>query len=126
MSQRARAVKESGEAIFALLKLTSATADAFPPLKSAAGGALHIAELVLVRIYLCVPSVMLIFVLYVQQFKSNKKEWASFAQYIKDTLACIIRFLPDGDQPKDDLMQNMKKLNLCVYCFMGCYLGIEM
>ena len=52
MSRRARVVKESGEAVFALLKLTSATADAFPPLKSAAGGALHIAELVVVRIYL--------------------------------------------------------------------------
>jgi len=112
MSQRARAVKESGEAIFALLKLTSATADAFPPLKSAAGGALHIAELVVVRIYLCHPSVMLIVVLYAQQFKSNKKEWASFAQYIKDTLACIIQFLPDVNQPRGDLIQNMKKLNL--------------
>ena len=55
---------------------------------------------------------MLIVVLYAQQFKSNKKEWASFAQYIKDTLACIIQFLPDVNQPRGDLMQNMKKLNL--------------
>ena len=55
---------------------------------------------------------MLIIVLYAQQFKSNKKEWASFAQYIKDTLACIIRFLPDVDQPRGDLMENMKKLSL--------------
>jgi hypothetical protein len=55
MSRRARVVKESGEAVFALLKLTSATADAFPPLKSAAGGALHIAELVVVRIYVILP-----------------------------------------------------------------------
>ena len=126
MSRRARVVKESGEAVFALLKLTSATADAFPPLKSAAGGALHIAELVVVRIYLCDPSVMLIVVIYAQQFKSNKKEWARFAQYIQDTLACIIRFLPDVNQPRGDLMQNMKMLNLRVYCFIGCYLGIEM
>jgi len=112
MSRRARVVKESGEAVFALLKLTSATADAFPPLKSVTGGALHIAELVVVRIYLCDPSVMLIVVLYTQQFKSNKKEWASFSQYINDTLACIIRFLPDVNQPRSDLVQNMKKLNL--------------
>jgi hypothetical protein len=55
---------------------------------------------------------MLIVVLYTQRFKSNKKEWANFAQYIKDTLACIIRFLPDVNQPRGDLMQNMKKLNL--------------
>ena len=112
MSRRARVVKESGEAVFALLKLTSATADAFPPLKSAAGGALHIAELVVVRIYLCSPFVLLNVVLYAQQFKSNKKEWASFAQFIKDTLACIIQFLPGVNQSRGDLMQNMKKLNL--------------
>ena len=45
-----QALKEGGDAAFALLKLTYAAADAFPPLKSAAGGALHIAELVKVRI----------------------------------------------------------------------------
>jgi hypothetical protein len=43
-------VKEGGEAAFALLKLTVAAADAFPPLKSAAGGALHIIDLVKVRL----------------------------------------------------------------------------
>jgi hypothetical protein len=105
-------VKESGEAIFTLLELTSATADAFPPLKSATGGILHIAELVVVHIYLCDPSVMLIVVLYTQQFKSNKQEWASFAQYINDTLACMIQFLLDVNQPRGDLVQNIKKLNL--------------
>ena len=41
-----QALKEGGDAAFALLKVTHAAADAFPPLKSAAGGALHIAELV--------------------------------------------------------------------------------
>jgi hypothetical protein len=51
MSKRDRFLKESGEAVFALLKLTSASADAFPPLKSAAGGALHIVEIVLVCRY---------------------------------------------------------------------------
>jgi hypothetical protein len=41
-----RVAKEVGEAGFVLLKATAAAADVFPPLKSAAGGALHIAELV--------------------------------------------------------------------------------
>jgi hypothetical protein len=49
---------------------------------------------------------------YAQKFKSNKKEWTDFAIYIKDTLACIIQFLPDIDQPRGDLVQNMEKLNL--------------
>ena len=39
-------LKEGGEGALALLRLTAAAADVFPPLKSAAGGALHIAELV--------------------------------------------------------------------------------
>jgi hypothetical protein len=39
-----------GEAGLALLKLVHATADVFPPLKAAVGGALHIAELVTVRL----------------------------------------------------------------------------
>jgi hypothetical protein len=47
-----------------------------------------------------------------QKFKSNKKEWAAFAQYVQDTLASIIRLLPDANQPRSDLMQNMEKLKL--------------
>ena len=46
-----RVLTEAGEIALALLKLTSASADVFPPLKSAAGGALHIAEIVVVRLY---------------------------------------------------------------------------
>jgi hypothetical protein len=63
MSQRARILKESGEAIFALLKLTSASADAFPPLKSAATGALYIADTVLVCRYACGHSVSVLIVI---------------------------------------------------------------
>ena len=45
-----RVLKEAGEIALALLRLTSASADVFPPLKSAAGGALHIVEIVVVRL----------------------------------------------------------------------------
>jgi hypothetical protein len=38
-----------GEAALILLKLTEASAGAFPPLKAAAGGALYIADMVMVR-----------------------------------------------------------------------------
>jgi hypothetical protein len=41
-------LKEVGEFGLALLRLTSVSADAFPPLKSAACGALYIVELVAV------------------------------------------------------------------------------
>jgi hypothetical protein len=110
MPRRARVVKETGAAVLALLRLTSATADVFPPLKSAAGGALHIAEIVVVHISLYNLSVSVLIIIE-QQFKSNQKQWADFAQYIKDTLACIIQLLPDVNQPRGDLVQNMEKLN---------------
>ena len=42
----------------------------------------------------------------------NKKEWEAFAEYISDTLACFVRFLPDVNQPRGDLVQNMDKLNV--------------
>lgn len=38
--------KEVGEAAFVFLEAVAAASDAFPPLKSASGGALHIAKLV--------------------------------------------------------------------------------
>jgi len=37
---------ETGEVALALLRVTAASSDWFPPMKGAAGGALHIAELV--------------------------------------------------------------------------------
>ena len=43
-----RVLKEAGEIALTLLRLTSTSADVFPPLKSATGGALHIAEIVVV------------------------------------------------------------------------------
>jgi hypothetical protein len=42
-------LEQGGEAALALLKLTDASADAFPPLKAAASGALYIADMVMVR-----------------------------------------------------------------------------
>jgi hypothetical protein len=50
-------LKEAGEVALALLRLARDSADIFPPLKTAAGGALHIAELVLACLcYLLHPS----------------------------------------------------------------------
>ncbi len=41
-----KVINEGGEVMFALLRLTEASAGVFPPLKSAAAGALHIVNLV--------------------------------------------------------------------------------
>jgi len=45
-----RVLTEAGEIALALLRLTSVSADVFPPLKGAASGALHVAEIVVVRL----------------------------------------------------------------------------
>jgi hypothetical protein len=42
-------LEAGGEAALVLLKLTDASANAFPPLKAAASGALYIADMVMVR-----------------------------------------------------------------------------
>lgn len=42
-------IRNGGEAALALLRLTHAAADVFPPLKGAAGVALHISDMVTVR-----------------------------------------------------------------------------
>jgi len=99
MSKRDRFLKESGEAVFALLKLTSASADAFPPLKSAAGALYTSLRLSGMSISYATISCQCSS-LYAQKFKSNKREWTDFAIYIKDTLACIIQFFPISTSPE--------------------------
>lgn len=44
-------LRGGGEAALALLRLTYEVADVFPPLKSAAGAAIHIVDMVMVRFY---------------------------------------------------------------------------
>jgi len=49
MSTGAVLLNDTGNAAYQLLKLTAVSADAFPPLKGAAGGVLYIVDLVKVR-----------------------------------------------------------------------------
>ncbi|KAI0060752.1 hypothetical protein BV25DRAFT_1839546 [Artomyces pyxidatus] len=78
-----------------ILQLVSETADVFPPLKSAAGGALYIAKMV-------------------QKFKSNKKEWAQFAKDINDRLACVVKLLPENTRTdtRNDLLAHVAHLEI--------------
>jgi hypothetical protein len=50
MSRTSCAAKDSGEAVLALLRFTNSVAAAFPPLQAAAGGALYIAQLIVVSL----------------------------------------------------------------------------
>ncbi|KAG8725088.1 hypothetical protein FRC09_008766 [Ceratobasidium sp. 395] len=74
-----------------LLRLTAASADAFPPLKSAAGGALHIVELV-------------------KKFKSNKEKWRDLGAYVQDATASVIQSLARVGGSSGDAEANLQKL----------------
>ncbi|KAG9122450.1 POC1 centriolar protein A [Ceratobasidium sp. 392] len=80
----------TGEAALQLLRLTAASADAFPALKSAAGGALHIAELV-------------------KKFRSNKDEWQKFGEYIQDMTASVVHSLTLVNTLHGDTKSNLEK-----------------
>ncbi|KAI0057846.1 TPR-like protein [Artomyces pyxidatus] len=72
------------------LRAVNSAADAFGPLKSAVGGVLYVAETV-------------------KKFKSNKKDWAEFADHIQSCLACVL--LPEnGMDTRDDLQEHVRAL----------------
>ncbi|KAG9079975.1 hypothetical protein FRC06_007227, partial [Ceratobasidium sp. 370] len=91
MSAR-RFLSTTGDVALQLLRLTAASADAFPPLKSAAGGALHIAEIV-------------------KKFHSNKKEWREFGDYVRDATASVVQSLTEVDPSRGDPRSKLEKLN---------------
>ncbi|KAG8795975.1 POC1 centriolar protein A [Ceratobasidium sp. 428] len=84
-----RVLGATGDVAFQLLRLTAASADAFPPLKSAAGGALHIVEL---------------------KFKSNKEKWRDLGTYVQDATASVVQSLARVGGPGGDAEANLEKL----------------
>ena len=101
-------VKEAGDAALALLKLTHAAMDGFPPLKNAAGGALEIAELV--KVHLPWVSLWSVLNCSTQKFKSNEKDWECFGEHVKEAIARVIESLPNSTEPREDLKSNIEKL----------------
>ncbi|KAG8793494.1 POC1 centriolar protein A [Ceratobasidium sp. 428] len=86
-----RVLSATGDVALQLLRLTAASADVFPPLKSAAGGALHIAELV-------------------KKFRSNKDKWRELGAYVQDATASVVESLARVDGPSGDVKTNLEKL----------------
>ncbi|TFK41510.1 hypothetical protein BDQ12DRAFT_733035 [Crucibulum laeve] len=81
-------LEDTGLIALILLKGVAAASEAFPPLKGVTELALEITNIV-------------------SAFRSNKKQWKDFAQYVQKALACIIHNLPDAPDSRDDLKQNM-------------------
>ncbi|KAG8685629.1 POC1 centriolar protein A, partial [Ceratobasidium sp. 394] len=88
-----RVFSATGDVAVQLLRLTVASADAFPPLKSAAGGALHIAEIV-------------------KKFRLNKNEWRGFGEYVRDATASVVQSLAQVDASRRDSRSKLEKLNV--------------
>jgi len=88
-----KALKGTGTAAFICLEAVVSAADAFPPLKSTAGGALHIAKLV-------------------KGFKSNSNDWDAFGNYVQDHVVGLLQRLPDTSLARKDIRQNIEKLSL--------------
>ncbi|KAG8717318.1 POC1 centriolar protein A [Ceratobasidium sp. 394] len=92
MSAR-RFLGTTGDVALQLLRLTAASADAFPPLKSAAGGALHIAEIA-------------------KKFHSNKEEWRRFGEYVRDATASVVQSLAQANASRGDTRSKLERLNV--------------
>ncbi|KLO11404.1 hypothetical protein SCHPADRAFT_906062 [Schizopora paradoxa] len=90
-------LSDAGIAAIRLLEALDAASDAFPPLKSAAGGALHIAKLV-------------------QNFRSNKTEWASFAEHVQKSVAIVAQAFSDQQASPAAMYfrDGLEKLNIAL------------
>ena len=73
---------ETGEVALALLRVTAASSDWFPPMKGAAGGALHIAELVKVCI-LANSTLTCVSSFYSRDFNHTRKTGLNLANTFK-------------------------------------------
>lgn len=91
------------EYVHPALELVAASADAFPPLKSATGGALWIS----IAIKVCILKILMrcrhFSMRYgPQEFKSNQKEWIEFAEYIEQAIACVVASVSEADPDRRD------------------------
>ncbi|KAG8772790.1 hypothetical protein FRC12_002885 [Ceratobasidium sp. 428] len=86
----------TGDVAFQLLKLTAAASDAFPPLKSAAAGALHIAEIVKV---------------WMAGFTLTKTNGASWGDYVRDATASVVQSLAHiNESDREIVASNLENL----------------
>ncbi|KAG8718948.1 POC1 centriolar protein A [Ceratobasidium sp. 395] len=82
----------TGDVAFQLLRLTAAASDAFPPLNSAAAGALHIAEIV-------------------KKFHAYRNEWRELGDYVRDATASVVQSLAHiNESDREIVASNLENL----------------
>ncbi|KAF8594814.1 hypothetical protein BDV93DRAFT_130317 [Ceratobasidium sp. AG-I] len=86
-----RVLSVTGDVALQLLRLTAASADVLPPLKSAASGALYIAEII-------------------KKFRSNKAEWKEFHEYVQNATASVVHSLAQTEPSQTDIRDKLEAL----------------
>ncbi|KAJ6543136.1 hypothetical protein B0H19DRAFT_1268300 [Mycena capillaripes] len=84
--------QQTGDAASLVLQAVQAASAAFPPLQSAAGGALYIANLI-------------------RNFRSDTKDWMEFSDYVQNQVGDVIRGLPENYQAREDIKDNIRRLS---------------
>ncbi|KAG9082824.1 POC1 centriolar protein A, partial [Ceratobasidium sp. UAMH 11750] len=90
-----RFLSTTGDIALELLRLAAASIEAFPPLKSAAEVALHVAEIV-------------------KEFRLNRDEWRGFGEYVRDATASVVQSLAQVDASRGDIRSKLEKLNVAL------------
>ncbi|KAJ6502061.1 hypothetical protein C8R45DRAFT_924518 [Mycena sanguinolenta] len=94
-SRQGKFVELSADAAVAILEAVVASSAIFPPLQSAAGGALHIAKLA-------------------RNFRSDKKDWKEFSEYVDKIVAHVIQVfdkLPADNPVREDVKESVRQLS---------------
>ncbi|KAF7363878.1 Vegetative incompatibility protein het-e-1 [Mycena sanguinolenta] len=91
-NREGRFIELSADAAVAILEGVVASSAIFPPLQSAAGGALHIAKLV-------------------RNFRSDKKDWNEFSEHVDKIVANVINKLPANNPLREDIKESVQQLS---------------
>lgn len=111
------ALKEALESALAILRALTAASDACPPFKGAAGGVLHIAELIKVSWFL-IPFGLKpnCDALKLQKHCEGKREWADFAEHVGVRVAwSLYALLECPEMDGSNLEQQLRNLKKRVY-----------
>ncbi|KAF7363874.1 TPR-like protein [Mycena sanguinolenta] len=91
-NREGKLVELSVDAAVAILEGVVASSAIFPPLQSAAGGALHIAKLA-------------------RNFQSDKKYWTEFGEYVDKIVANVINKFPANNPVREDIKESVRQLS---------------
>jgi hypothetical protein len=99
-----------------ILKFISSVADVFPPLKSAAGGALHISQITQVRFHMRIRHERPLTSWHLQDYRGDKQEWKDFGDYVQEMVAeVVVRSLQDSNLSVFPWSDRIQKLETSVY-----------